>query len=39
VIPTHVCPTSALYPEIQIAQGGKLIEQWEVSARNRRINY
>jgi D-serine deaminase-like pyridoxal phosphate-dependent protein len=39
VIPTHVCPTTALYPEIQAAQGGKIIEQWQVSARNRRINY
>jgi D-serine deaminase-like pyridoxal phosphate-dependent protein len=39
VIPTHICPTSALYPEIQVAQGGKIIERWQVSARNRRINY
>ena len=39
VIPTHVCPTSALYPEIQVAQGGRITESWQVSARNRRINY
>ena len=39
VIPTHVCPTSALYPEIQVAQGGKVLDSWQVSARNRRINY
>jgi D-serine deaminase-like pyridoxal phosphate-dependent protein len=39
VIPTHICPTSALYPEIQIAQGGKIDAVWQVSARNRRINY
>jgi len=39
VIPTHICPTSALYPEIQVAQGGKIVEQWQVSARNRRINF
>ena len=39
VIPTHVCPTSALYPQVEIAQGGKIIGQWQVSARNRRINY
>lgn len=39
VIPTHVCPTSALYPEIQLAQGGKITGAWQVSARNRRIRY
>ena len=39
VIPTHICPTSALYPEIQVAQGGKITEQWQVDARNRKINY
>jgi len=39
VIPTHVCPTTALYPEIQVAQGGKIIEQWQVSARNRKITF
>ena len=39
VIPTHVCPTSALYPAIEVAQGGKIVEQWQVSARNRKISY
>jgi D-serine deaminase-like pyridoxal phosphate-dependent protein len=39
VIPTHICPTSALYPQIEIACGGKIIDQWQVSARNRKINY
>ena len=39
VIPTHICPTSALYPEIQVAQGGKIIEQWPVSARNRKLRF
>ena len=39
VIPTHICPTSALYPEIQVAQGGKIVECWQVNARNRKINY
>ena len=39
VIPAHICPTSALYPEIQAAQGGKIIEQWQVTARNRKISY
>ena len=39
VIPAHICPTSALYPEILVAQGGKITESWQVSARNRKIRY
>ena len=39
VIPTHVCPTSALYPELLVAQGGKIVDTWQVSARNRKITY
>jgi D-serine deaminase-like pyridoxal phosphate-dependent protein len=39
VIPAHICPTSALYPQIVIAEGGKINGEWQVSARNRRINY
>jgi D-serine deaminase-like pyridoxal phosphate-dependent protein len=39
VIPTHICPTSALYPEIMVAREGKITETWQVSARNRRIRY
>ena len=39
VIPTHVCPTSALYPEIQVAEGGKITGVWQVSARNRKISF
>jgi D-serine deaminase-like pyridoxal phosphate-dependent protein len=39
VIPAHICPTSALYPEIQIARNGTIEGAWQVSARNRRINY
>jgi len=39
VIPAHICPTTALYPNIEIAQGGKINGEWQVSARNRKINY
>ena len=39
VIPTHVCPTSALYPEILVAQNGKITESWVVRARNRKIKF
>jgi D-serine deaminase-like pyridoxal phosphate-dependent protein len=39
VIPTHICPTSALYPEILVAQRAKITERWQVGARNRKITY
>ena len=35
IIPKHICPTTALYPGVQVVSGGKLIDYWEVSARNR----
>ena len=39
VIPTHICPTSALYPYALVAENGKIIGRWEITARNRRITY
>ena len=39
VVPTHICPTTALYPEILVAEDGTVTEKWEVTARNRKINY
>jgi D-serine deaminase-like pyridoxal phosphate-dependent protein len=39
VIPTHICPTSALYPQIEVVQDGKLSGEWQVGARNRRISF
>lgn len=39
VIPTHICPTSALYPEILVAEKGEITKRWKVTARNRKINY
>lgn len=36
-IPRHVCPTSVLYSVAHVIQGGRLIDEWEISARNRRI--
>ena len=38
-IPCHICPTSALYPEVPMVEDGR-VTGWEpVSARNRRITY
>ena len=37
VIPTHICPTSALYPAFAVARGNRIVEEWPVTARNRKI--
>jgi D-serine deaminase-like pyridoxal phosphate-dependent protein len=37
VIPTHICPTTALYPGAYVVEDGKLVNYWEVTARNRRL--
>ena len=39
VIPTHICPTTALYPEILTAEKGIVTGSWKVTARNRKITY
>lgn len=39
VIPTHICPTSALYPEILVAKDKKIVDVWKVTARNRKITF
>lgn len=37
VVPIHICPTSALYPAVLVAEGGKVVDEWEVTARNRKL--
>jgi D-serine deaminase-like pyridoxal phosphate-dependent protein len=37
IIPTHICPTTALYPGIHVVREGRLVNYWDVEARNRRI--
>ncbi len=39
VIPTHICPTSALYPFSIVIENHKKTAQWEITARNRKITY
>jgi D-serine deaminase-like pyridoxal phosphate-dependent protein len=36
-IPTHICPTSALHRRAYVIARGRLIDEWEVSARDRVI--
>lgn len=38
VVPTHICPTSALYPSVPVVEKGHMRGTWEVTARNRKIN-
>jgi D-serine deaminase-like pyridoxal phosphate-dependent protein len=35
VVPTHICPTSALHGEAQVVRDGKLDGSWQVAARHR----
>jgi D-serine deaminase-like pyridoxal phosphate-dependent protein len=37
VIPWHVCPTSAWHKEAYVVAGGKVVDVWEVTARDRRL--
>lgn len=36
-IPKHVCPTSALHKQAYVIEGGKVIDMWDVVARDRLI--
>ncbi|MDR0998800.1 MAG: D-TA family PLP-dependent enzyme [Treponema sp.] len=38
VLPAHICPTTALYPGACVASGGRLVDYWETSARDRRLS-
>ena len=35
VLPTHICPTTALYDSVRLAEGGRASGAWRVAARNR----
>lgn len=36
-IPRHVCPTSALHKSVTVVSGGKVVDHWNVAARDRYI--
>ena len=38
ILPTHICPTSALYPGVVVVKNGKRSDYWEIGARNRKIS-
>jgi D-serine deaminase-like pyridoxal phosphate-dependent protein len=37
-VPYHVCPTVALYDEVQVIDNGDVITQWNVEARKKKIS-
>lgn len=39
IIPTHICPTSALYSHAIVIEKGTIVAKWPVTARNRKILY
>jgi D-serine deaminase-like pyridoxal phosphate-dependent protein len=36
-IPRHVCPTSALYKWVYVAEGDRVVDRWEVTSRDRQL--
>jgi D-serine deaminase-like pyridoxal phosphate-dependent protein len=36
-IPKHVCPTSALHKQAYVIEGGRVVEMWDVTARDRQL--
>ena len=36
-IPTHICPTSALYPHATVVSHGQVRGRWEITARDRML--
>lgn len=37
-LPGHVCPSVALHQEALVAEGGKVVGAWQITARNRKIS-
>lgn len=37
-IPYHICPTVALYDEVQVVENGNVTGQWQIEARKKKIS-
>jgi D-serine deaminase-like pyridoxal phosphate-dependent protein len=37
-VPMHICPTVALYEKVFVIQNNKVVDEWRVIARDRKIN-
>ncbi len=33
-IPMHICPTVIKYPSVLVVEGGELVGQWKIAARD-----
>ena len=38
-IPRHICPTVALYDRAHVIRNGKIVGQWQITARARKLTY
>jgi len=36
-IPTHICPTSAMHKHLYVVEGGKVVDHWQIVARDRQL--
>ncbi len=36
-VPYHICPTVALYERVSVVENNKVVDEWKVVARNRKI--
>ena len=39
VMPSHICPSTALYPDVPVVEHGEITGRWEIAARNRKLTY
>lgn len=37
-VPRHVCPTVSMHGEAVVVEGGRAVDRWTITARNRRIS-
>jgi D-serine deaminase-like pyridoxal phosphate-dependent protein len=37
-LPWHICPTVALHDRVQVVRDGRIVEEWQVTARNRKLS-
>ena len=38
LIPQHICPCTVLYPSILVAEQGEIVDEWDITARDRKIS-
>jgi D-serine deaminase-like pyridoxal phosphate-dependent protein len=37
-LPWHICPTVALHDRVNVVKGGRVVDQWPVIGRARRLS-